>query len=253
MAKSIRSKHIKKMRREMRSTVGAAHATKLLRHATRGILKTMLKNKSEIAIGDEEKQETAVLSMLDESSRVARLKEILSGVGGANKAQITLEPIKRKKLRYTFNHDYRKSRQDADLEDETDDEATNEAIKKLEEEEEEEENEEGDEEGGSRKNAAVVHADDEIIQAAVTKGAGKPLNKLNMTSRHGEWKQRDLAQPNLAAGMYESQASNGGINPSKARYMERKKAKAKANNLRKKGIKKGTIIVNEGGDDIKMR
>jgi ribonuclease P protein component len=36
------------MRREMRSTVGAAHATKLLRHATRGILKTMLKNKSEI-------------------------------------------------------------------------------------------------------------------------------------------------------------------------------------------------------------
>jgi hypothetical protein len=250
MAKSIRSKHIKKMRREMRSTVGAAHATKLLRHATRGILKTMLKNKSEIAVGDEkEKQDTAVLSMYDESSRVAKLKEILSGVGGANKAQITLEPIKRKKLRYTFNFDYRKSRQDNDLEDETDDEATNEAIKKLEEEEEEENDEEGVE---SSKNDAI-DKEDEVIQAAVTKGAGKPLNKLNMTSRHGEWKQRDLAQPNLAAGMYESQASNGGINPSKARYMERKKAKAKANNLRKKGIKKGTIIVNEGGDDIKMR
>jgi hypothetical protein len=250
MAKSIRSKHIKKMRREMRSTVGAAHATKLLRHATRGILKTMLKNKSEIAVGDEkEKQDTAVLSMYDESSRVAKLKEILSGVGGANKAQITLEPIKRKKLRYTFNFEYRKSRQDNDLEDETDDEATNEAIKKLEEEEEEENDEEGVE---SSKNDAI-DKEDEVIQAAVTKGAGKPLNKLNMTSRHGEWKQRDLAQPNLAAGMYESQASNGGINPSKARYMERKKAKAKANNLRKKGIKKGTIIVNEGGDDIKMR
>ena len=250
MAKSIRSKHIKKMRREMRSTVGAAHATKLLRHATRGILKTMLKNKSEIVVGDEkEKQDTAVLSMYDESSRVAKLKEILSGVGGANKAQITLEPIKRKKLRYTFNFDYRKSRQDNDLEDETDDEATNEAIKKLEEEEEEENDEEGVE---SSKNDGI-DKEDEVIQAAVTKGAGKPLNKLNMTSRHGEWKQRDLAQPNLAAGMYESQASNGGINPSKARYMERKKAKAKANNLRKKGIKKGTIIVNEGGDDIKMR
>ena len=250
MAKSIRSKHIKKMRREMRSTVGAAHATKLLRHATRGILKTMLKNKSEIAVGDtKEKQDTAVLSMFDESSRVAKLKEILSGVGGANKAQITLEPIKRKKLRYTFNFDYRKSRQDNDLEDETDDEATNEAIKKLEEEEEEE----NDKEGVGSINDDAIDKEDEIIQAAVTKGAGKPLNKLNMTSRHGEWKQRDLAQPNLAAGMYESQASNGGINPSKARYMERKKAKAKANNLRKKGIKKGTIIVNEGGDDIKMR
>ena len=160
-----------------------------------------------------------------------------------------MEPIKRKKLRYTFNFDYRKSRQDNDLEDETDDEATNEAIKKLEEEEEEENDEEGVE---SSKNDAI-DKEDEVIQAAVTKGAGKPLNKLNMTSRHGEWKQRDLAQPNLAAGMYESQASNGGINPSKARYMERKKAKAKANNLRKKGIKKGTIIVNEGGDDIKMR
>ena len=247
MAKSIRSKHIKAMRREMRSTVGAAHATKLLRQASRGILKTMLKNKTALALGTEEEQSSAAAAMLDETSRVEKLKEILSGVGGANKAQITLEPLKKKKLRYTFNHDYRKSRQDADLEDETDDEATNEAIKKLEEEEEEEQDNGEDEENGADK----VVVEDEVIQAAVTKGAGKPLNKLNMTSRHGEWKQRDLAQPNLAAGMYESEASNGGINPSKARYLERKKAKAKANNLRKKGLKRGTINAGEG--DVKMR
>lgn len=250
MAKSIRSKHIKAMRREMRSTVGAAHATKLLRQATRGILKTMLKNKTALALGTNEEQADAAASMLDETSRVEKLKEILSGVGGANKAQITLEPLKRKKLRYTFNHDYRKSRQDADLEDETDDEATNEEIKKIEE-EEEEKNHNEDEENGDGVDKVVVEGVDEVIQAAVTKGAGKPLNKLNMTSRHGEWKQRDLAQPNLAAGMYESEASNGGTNPSKARWLERKKAKARANNLRKKGIKKGTINAGEG--DVKMR
>lgn len=62
------------------------------------------------------------------------LKQILAGAGGASASLVTLEPKKKKKLRYTFNTGFRQHRLDEGLEDETDDEA---------EDDEEEQNEDG--------------------------------------------------------------------------------------------------------------
>ena len=50
------------------------------------------------------------------------VKAILSGANGASEDLVTTEPIKKKKLRYTFNTKLRESRLQHQIEDETDEE-----------------------------------------------------------------------------------------------------------------------------------
>jgi hypothetical protein len=161
------------------------------------------------------------------------LRSLLTGTGAGSKtaaALVTMEPVLKKKLRYTFNTEVRKQRLADDLEDETDDEAldaaeTAAAAKKRADEEAAEEDEDA---------APAPHR---IEQSGMKKNPEKPLPKREMTTQHYEWAVRDEMNPN-AAGAYDVIHKPSA---SRQRWLDRKKNKRGG-----KGLK--GIAVRAGGE-----
>jgi len=227
MAKSIRSKFKKQCRRIQRSTVGQAQASKLLRKATRSMFKTLASSSVSLlpgaAAAGAAAGEAAGAGVADTALRVSRLRSLLSGglggagaaAGAAAAAALALEgPLRKKKLRYTFNAEFRRQRVSNDLEDETDDEAQAEVEAQL--------AQAREDEGAAARAAA---GEGEVIEeAAVTRAPNKPASKLSMTGAHYEWLNKDIAQPN-SAGFYDIEK---GVSASRQRWKDKRKAKSGA-------------------------
>jgi hypothetical protein len=105
MAKSIRSKIMKKHRAHQRKTVGEKATTKILR-------KTVRRMKRSLGELDEDRPTT-----------LAALRVALATGSAAAVADATGRAVDKKKLRYTFNSALREQRLADDLEDVSDDEA----------------------------------------------------------------------------------------------------------------------------------
>lgn len=152
---------------------------------------------------------------------VEDIKTVFSGVRGESAKLVTLEPVKTKKLRYTFNHDFREKRIATGLEDMTDDEDSEEELYIP----------TGAETAGTGiiiedkrdPNHIVLGDDDQVIEgAAMTKAPTKPVGKQEMSSLYYEWQKKDLAQPNNP-GFYD--VSGGRNKRRKKSYLNKKKGK----------------------------
>lgn len=121
MAKSIRSKIMKRHRATMRRTVGEAQEQKTMRKALRR-LKRSVEEQSAAASGS---------AGAGAGSSLGAIAAALGGAGGSSASSssaaaaaisVPAGPARTKKLRYTFNEKLREDRIKADLEDLTDDE-----------------------------------------------------------------------------------------------------------------------------------
>jgi len=192
MAKSLRAHCKKRARTAMRETVGTRAAEKVLRKTTRSTLRGLL------AAGGSE----------------AALRSILGGAGGASARLVTLEPVARRALPYTFNAPLRAARVEGAIEDDTDDEAAERAAGAKDERGELLHSEPAPTGAKTAGTAPVFRG----LAAAGDDGAGagadgapepggalrafdKPVGKREMSSSYHAWQVLDKVNP--VAGFYE--------------------------------------------------
>lgn len=120
------------------------------------------------------------------------VKDMLSGVKGTAAAAglVTLQPAKKKKLRYTFNTALREQRLQTEVEDETDDEEEEEEVMRV--------------DAAPVDESAVEEIDlsEQVEQAGMKKHPSKPLPKRGMSASYYDWQNKALAQPN-SSGMFD--------------------------------------------------
>jgi hypothetical protein len=162
---------------------------------------------------------------------------LLSGAGGASAKLVTLEPLKRKKMRYTFNTNLRQKRIADDLEDETDDEALEEEEKRA--------KASGARAGagaGAGAGSASMEDDDDgedgageyeekAQRSGMYKNPDKPLPKREMTTEYYKWQNHDLANPGVP-GLFDVQHKPSA---SRQRWQAAKKRAGKAKAGKKGG------------------